>query len=170
MELLINLGQENRKWGNEVTKYMQSSINFIEELSLNAFPSLQTHLYDGWISRFTNGITLRGNSISPLYPGSIDYVKKIAYCEEMFNSHGLPIAYRVTENTDKKLDVLLEDNGYIYENQINTMLCDLSKQNFQNTGVSINYELTERWLYGVFKDCSDEKRIFTHLECARNGI
>jgi hypothetical protein len=32
-------------------------IQEIEEISLNAWPSLQQILYDGWILRFANGYT-----------------------------------------------------------------------------------------------------------------
>ena len=39
----------------------------IEELSINAFPAILTELYDGWILRYSNGYTYRGNSVNPLY-------------------------------------------------------------------------------------------------------
>lgn len=38
-----------------------------EELALNALPAILTEFYDGWILRYSNGYTFRGNSINPLY-------------------------------------------------------------------------------------------------------
>jgi|LGOV01.1.fsa_nt_gb hypothetical protein len=32
-------------------------IRFIEELSMSAWPALQTHLYDGWVLRISKGYT-----------------------------------------------------------------------------------------------------------------
>jgi len=63
---------------------MTEKIQLYEELSLNAHPSLQTQLYDGWILRFANGYTNRANSINPLYPSLIDLQTKITECEKRY--------------------------------------------------------------------------------------
>ena len=36
----------------------------LEELAMNAWPAIQTYLYDGWIVRFANGYTKRANSVT----------------------------------------------------------------------------------------------------------
>lgn len=43
-----------------------------EELQMNALPSLQTILYDGWVLRFAKGYTNRANSVNPIYEGTKD--------------------------------------------------------------------------------------------------
>jgi hypothetical protein len=48
----------------------------IEELSMNAWPSIQTVLLDGWILRMSNGYTKRANSVNPLYS---EPVAKVGY-------------------------------------------------------------------------------------------
>jgi N-acetylglutamate synthase len=40
-------------------------IRYIEELALNAWPSLQPLLLDGSVVRFANGYTRRANSMNP---------------------------------------------------------------------------------------------------------
>ena len=43
---------------------MNTLIKTIEDLSLNAWPSHQIELYDGWILRFSYFYTHRTNSVS----------------------------------------------------------------------------------------------------------
>ena len=52
-------------------------ITQLEELSINAWPSLQTMLYDGWVLRFSDGYTKRANSSNPLYGGVLSVDEKI---------------------------------------------------------------------------------------------
>ena len=42
-------------------------IRYLEELALNAWTSIQTVVYDGWLIRFSNGYTKRANSVNPIY-------------------------------------------------------------------------------------------------------
>jgi hypothetical protein len=60
-------------------------IKKIEEVSINAWPSLQTNIYDRWIIRFAKGYTKRANSINPLYHLGVEVDKKIDYCEMLLN-------------------------------------------------------------------------------------
>ena len=86
---------------------------FFEELSLNAWPALQTQHYDGWILRFAEGYTRRSNSISPLYPSTIALHEKIAHCEQMYSSRGLDTVFKITDAVQpENLDAFLAEHGY----------------------------------------------------------
>ena len=86
----------------------------MEERSMNAWPSLQTLLYDGWVIRFSGGYTRRANSICPIYPFVLDIEEKINYCEELYTSKHLPVVYKLTNNCYPiDLDQVLEKKGYI---------------------------------------------------------
>ena len=61
-------------------------IRFIEELSMSAWPALQTHLYDGWVLRTSNGYTKRANSINLLYESKVDLNLKLQYCKEFYEN------------------------------------------------------------------------------------
>jgi hypothetical protein len=88
-------------------------IKLIEELSFNAWPSLETLFYDGWIIRLSKGYTKRANSINPLYPSTLEMPQKIDKCENLFHSKKLPIIFKVTSgNFHQDLDALLKDKGY----------------------------------------------------------
>jgi N-acetylglutamate synthase len=68
----------------------------IEELSLNAWPSLQTMLYDGWVIRSANGYTKRANSVNPLYASNIDIEEKLPFCERLYREKSLSTVFKLT--------------------------------------------------------------------------
>lgn len=88
-------------------------IKLIEELSFNAWPSLETLFYDGWIIRLSKGYTKRANSVNPLYPSNLEIHQKIDNCEKLFHSKKLPVIFKVTSgNFHQDLDNLLKEKGY----------------------------------------------------------
>ena len=85
----------------------------IEELTLNAWPSLETVLYDGWVLRFADGYTRRANSVNPLYPSSTPLEEKVAYCEAVYARRGLDTVFKLTDASEPpELDAFLEERGY----------------------------------------------------------
>ena len=91
-------------------------IREIEELSLNAWPALDSLFCDGWILRFAGGYTRRANSVNPIYPSSRDAKEKIRYCEELYTAQGLDTVFKLTsESQPTALDAILEDAGYLAE-------------------------------------------------------
>ena len=67
----------------------------IEELSMDAWPSIKTCFYDGWVIRLSNGFANRSNSINPIYPSKLNLEEKINYCERLFARYNLPAAYKI---------------------------------------------------------------------------
>ena len=63
---------------------MNTLIKTIEDLSLNAWPSHQIELYDGWILRFSYFYTHRTNSVEQIGPSTIPVEEKVALLEEAF--------------------------------------------------------------------------------------
>lgn len=91
----------------------QEQILFLEELALNAWPSLQTVVDDGWILRFADGYTGRANSVNILYPSTDNLESKIARCEARYTARGLPTTFKMTPATQPaNLDSILESRGY----------------------------------------------------------
>ncbi len=101
---------------------------FYEELSMNAWPSLSTHHYDGWLLRYANKYTKRANSIYPLYESGLDLVKKIAYCEAYYEQLDMPTTYKMNDSDAlKRLDRQLEDMGYHVLNPTDVMILELTE-------------------------------------------
>jgi len=68
---------------------------FLEELTLNAWPPLETLLFDGWLLSFSDGYTRRANSIHPLYLSHLPLQAKIAACEAIYAARGLARVFKL---------------------------------------------------------------------------
>ena len=122
-------------------------IRYLEELSLNAHPSLQTQHYDGWVLRFANGYSSRANSVNPLYPSMLTLKEKVEECEKRYFRHGLPCIFKVTEETAEMLDGMLQDRGYEVVTPTDVMLADLTDKLFQVSDCIVTKQMTKEWLH-----------------------
>lgn len=123
-------------------------ITKLEEISLNAWPSIKSILYDGWILRVSDGVTRRANSINPIYGSSLALSDKIQYCEDFYLTRGLPIVYKLTSQiypTD--LDASLHNLGYIREIETSVQTITASGFNtIDNESITINDTCQNDWL------------------------
>lgn len=130
-------------------------IQMIEELTMNAWPALQTVFYDGWVLRFADGYTKRANSISAVYQSSINPDDKIDYCEKKYGAFGLPTIFKLTEESNPPgLDELLAKKGYVKLDETALRLLDLTQNLFHKPkDVVIDNKFNDFWLQGYF-NCS----------------
>jgi ribosomal protein S18 acetylase RimI-like enzyme len=102
-------------------------IRTIEELALNAWPSLQTLLIDGWVVRFAKGYTRRANSVNPLYVSEQDADVKRRACERLYRERGLKVVFKMTSASQPEgLDALLAACGYEIDAPTSVQLMDLT--------------------------------------------
>lgn len=88
-------------------------VRLLEELSMNAWPSLQDIHYDGWVIRYAAGYSKRANSVYPLYPGTKSLRTKLRACEAFFRQRGLPAIFKMTAAAvPPNLDEVLAGSGY----------------------------------------------------------
>jgi N-acetylglutamate synthase len=86
----------------------------VEETCLNAWPALREVLLDGWLLRFSNGLTRRANSANPLRPVAHT---DIAACEALYRRLGLPTIFRVLTLIDPSVEERLAAAGYTSEGE-----------------------------------------------------
>ena len=120
----------------------------IEELSLNAWPALQTVLHDGWVIRFANGYTKRANSVNPLYPSTMDPDAKICFCEEIYTGKKLPAVFKITPAIyPEDLDARLMASGYRKDSPTSVQVMELRPANVQTAReVLVREDLSAEWL------------------------
>ena len=134
------------------------NIRFFEEASANGHPPLDVLLYDGWLLRFSEGVTGRANSVSVLYPSTVGLPEKIAYCEERYAARGLPCLFKVTD-VDGELEQLLLDRGYSAVTPTDVMLRGLGDFPFPETADLVFTDAAE-WFprYFAFEETADPHR------------
>ena len=116
---------------------------------MNAWPSLQTVLYDGWVIRVSGGYTKRANSICPIYPSVLDLDEKLRYCEELYTSMRLPVVFKLTDACDPPdLDQVLEKKGYhkISETAVRIARIAEDSGDIGLHEVRTEYEFTKEWV------------------------
>jgi GNAT superfamily N-acetyltransferase len=86
----------------------------VEETCLNAWPALREVLLDGWLLRFSNGLTRRANSANPLRPVA---QADIRGCEALYRRLRLPTIFRVLTVIDPAVDERLASAGYTREGE-----------------------------------------------------
>ena len=94
---------------------MPSSLDLrrLEELGLNSSAPPGQLLYDGWLLRLLPGKAKRARSVNAVYPSSRPLAEKLAYCEQLYRSHQLPLVFRITPFSEPStLDAELERMGY----------------------------------------------------------
>lgn len=132
---------------------MTASIRLIEEISINAWPSPQTLVYDGWVIRFAEGYTRRANSINPLYPSTQRLADKVQYCETLFRNQGLPPVFKLTDASEpSELDSLLDSLGYVTDALTGVRLLNLNGWRGRvESKVQLTEALTPQWFTGYWR-------------------
>ncbi len=84
----------------------------VEETCLNAWPALREVLLDGWLLRFSGGLTRRANSANPLGPVTHEARHD---CEALYRRQGLPTIFRLLSLIDRSVEERLAAAGYTSE-------------------------------------------------------
>lgn len=84
----------------------------LEELTLNSSAPPGQLLYDGWLLRFSPGKAKRARSVNAVYPSTLPFAAKVAYCEATYAERGLPAIFRLSGHSEPGLDAFLEARGY----------------------------------------------------------
>ncbi len=155
------------------TDERDQQIKYMEEISLNAWPSYRIELYDGWLLRYSHNYTYRTNSVEQIGESTIALDEKIAYCEEVYSSLYSPTSFKIHPLMDPSFDMLLEEKGYQVRHTTQVMCADLqdvclltpdaTEYLFENRyhiptlvhydrdiTVALRPDVTDEWLMGLF--------------------
>ncbi len=155
----------------------EKAIKYMEEISLNAWPSYMIELYDGWLIRFSYNYTFRTNSVEQVGTSTIPIEEKIDYCESVYDRFHSPCSFKIQPLLDPSFDhrlavrgydvkhvteVMTADLGhvslaeekereYIFENRLNLpTLVRYTDRRRQDLTVQLNAFVTDEWVQGLF--------------------
>lgn len=137
---------------------MITDIKKIEDLSLNAWPSHQMEVYDGWILRFSYLYTHRTNCVEQIGASILTLEEKTEYCEQMYTRWGTPSIFKISPVTDPALDAFLQERGYHIEHDIYVMTADLTYTTLPNIDasglsglhVTVMPKVSDAWISALF--------------------
>ena len=131
---------------------MRNNIKIIEDLSLNAWPSHQMQIYDGWILRFSYFYTHRTNCIEQIGPSSIPLEDKLDYCEEIYRKWGTPAIYKINPLLDSSFDQKLTERGYHIAHITEVMAMSLMEHKpvLHSSRVILRKKISPAWLNALF--------------------
>ncbi len=134
---------------------------------MNAWPSLQTILLDGWIIRMADGYTKRANSINPIYSFEKNLDEKMRYCETIFRKNSLPVIYKIVDCEEQKIiDQKLERAGYEKIDATSVQVCkNIQEVHSYKEALVIDKKFTENWIH-CFYQCSNikDKKTMENIE------
>lgn len=127
---------------------MKPDVRHIEEAALNAWPALQTLVYDGWLLRFAKGYTKRANAVVPLDPGAQPLAEKIAYCERLYRQQKQPVIFRLPAFVEgvEELDAVLAARGYKHLDETIVQVSDLGQAAYTQPDRCYDLLYPEDWL------------------------
>ena len=118
-------------------------------------PAAETVHQDGWLLRFTAGVSRNPNSVWPLSGGIDTLDSKIDSCERQYADRGLTCSFRLT-NDDGQTDVekALLGRGYVIHNP-NTVL---TNEIPESSGDPIDLVTLDGWLDTILAVDTDHSR------------
>lgn len=103
----------------------RTEIEDIEGCANRAWPAALVESLDGWLLRWSDGLTRRGNSAYPLAdPGSLPLDEKLEAVESWYHARGVGALYQLSPiATPASLDSALAARGYSLEAPVSIQTC-----------------------------------------------
>ena len=89
----------------------------VEAACFNAFPSLKQVILDGWLLRFSRGISRRANSANPLHKNFTPADAVIDQVETIYRGQGQPAIFRVPSFVAEAIEPPLAARSYTSEGE-----------------------------------------------------
>jgi len=136
------------------TEDMDTEVKKIEDLSLNAWPSWQMQVYDGWILRYSSFYTHRTNCVEQIGEPHLPLSEKVPYCEAVYRRWKTPCVFKISPVGSPDLDAFLAARGYVEQHRTTVMtrcLDDTGSDPIEDSDVPLTIEnnVSHAWMEGL---------------------
>ena len=119
----------------------------VEAVCFNAFPSLKQVILDGWLLRFSKGVSRRANSANPLHADHAAPESVIGQIEALYRGQGQPTIFRVPSFIEAAIDQPLIARGYRSEGETCVLYGAMDAvDGAADPGVELSAEPNAEWL------------------------
>ena len=105
-----------------IQNYDKKEVKSLQEFLMNSWPANHYYFLNGWILRFTNGVTSRANSVFPIrYTGTQETLNNdIFLVEKAYRAHNLEPVYTMPEfhEPNNLKEKLLKQGYYSFDHTI----------------------------------------------------
>jgi ribosomal protein S18 acetylase RimI-like enzyme len=145
----------------------------VEERAANALPAAVTQQLDGWLLRFTDGVTRRANSVWPNAGGEREPLEaRLALVEEFYARWGVPARYQLCPAAcPADLDDRLAERGYVTEARTCVQVAELAQVlDGARAPVSPRVTVAETMPEAWFAAYCEAEEVSERAAAARRGI
>jgi len=119
----------------------------VEEACFNAFPSLKQVLLDGWLLRFSEKVSRRGNSANAMRPDCAALADVIEAIEAIYERQRQPAIVRVPSFMAQAVDEPLSARGYTAEGETCVVYGDMGAlRTAADPNVTLSMRPHSEWL------------------------
>ncbi|WP_037447877.1 GNAT family N-acetyltransferase [Skermanella stibiiresistens] len=119
----------------------------LEERAFNAWPALRSVLSDGWLMRFSEGLTKRANSVNAVRPTGM-FRDTLALAEDLYARQRTPVIFRLSPLAGDEPDDVLHRIGYRRLDETMVMTAPVPGDARRDPAVTITAAPTPAWSEG----------------------
>lgn len=124
-----------------------AAIRALEERAFNAWPALRSAYCDGWLFRFSEGLTRRANSVNAIAPAG-NFRETMDLAEALYGRQRLPTVFRLSPLAGNEPDGVLHRAGYRYADETHVMTAALGEDLRVDPDVEIETQPSPSWSAG----------------------
>lgn len=132
-------------------------VAMLESRLINAWPSFESQIADGWLLRFAKGYSKRANSATPIVPGATLDDALIDHVVAQFAAKNIRPTFRLTSLEHPQADGLLAARGFVEIEPSLALVADLDPALEVDPSVVIGPAVDRAWVREAARSYGGDK-------------
>jgi GNAT superfamily N-acetyltransferase len=129
----------------------------LESRLVNAWPSIDYQLYDGWLLRLARGYSKRANSVSPIMPGAVLDDDLVAFIVKHFVEQNVRPTFRLTSLEAPGVDAVLAQHGFETIEPTSVLMKSIPEDSAVDPSVILEPKVSTRWVRETARSSGGDK-------------